>query len=503
MGKGHEPDDRDGWARLRFAVIGLLLAAPPPKGRLRSELEQLARKVWQHPGGGEVRFSVSTIERWYYQARSQDRDPVGALRRRRRSDAGRERALSAALLEALRTQYRDHPSWTMQLHYGNLEARVEDEPHLGPMPSYSTLRRAMRRRGMVRRRRRRGTDRKRAPVEAREVLSYEVSRSHALWHCDFHHSPVRVLTPGGEWRTPILFGVIDDHSRLGCHLQWYLEETSEAFTHGLCQAFMKRGLPRLLMSDNGSPMIAGEVDAGLFRLGIRHVRTFANSPHQNGKMEVLWASVEGRLMAMLEGLEEPLTLQKLNDTTIAWLEHDYHRRVHRELGVTPLERLKRSDNAARDCPDSAALRSAFRIAVKRTIRRSDGTLSLDGVRFQVPKSWRHLREARIRYARWDLTVAELVTGDDDCLCLLHPLDKRAHADAVRRPVAGPEDDAGPGPGKAETPPLLGKILRKQAETGLPPAWIPFRGDADDTDNTDSTDNTDDTDDTDNEEDHSS
>ena len=483
MGKGHGPDDRDGWARLRFAVVGSLLAAPPPKGRLRGELERLAGQVWRHPGGGEARFSVSTIERWYYQARAQDRDPVGALRRRRRSDAGRERALSPALLEVLREQYRDHPSWSVQLHYGNLEARVEDEPHLGPMPSYSTLRRAMRRRGMVRRRRRRGTDGKRAPVEAREVLSYEVSRSHALWHCDFHHSPVRVLTPGGEWRTPILFGVIDDHSRLGCHLQWYPEETSETFTHGLCQAFMKRGLPRSLMSDNGSPMIAGEVEAGLFKLGIRHVRTLAYSPHQNGKMEILWASVEGRLMAMLEGLEEPLTLQKLNDATIAWLEHDYHRRVHRELGVTPLERLKRSDNAARDCPDSAALRSAFRIAVKRTLRRSDGTLSLDGVRFQVPKPWRHLREARVRHARWDLTVAELVTGDDDCLCLLHPLDKRANADAVRRPVAGPEDDAGPGDGKAETPALLGKILRKQAETGLPPAWMPFRGDTGNTGNT--------------------
>ncbi|MYK33303.1 MAG: IS481 family transposase, partial [Boseongicola sp. SB0670_bin_30] len=65
-------------------------------------------------------------------------------------------------------------------------------------------------------------------------------------------------------------------------------------------------------------------------------------------------------MAMLEGIGEPLTLQMLNDATIAWLEHDYHCRVHRELGVTPLERLKQSDNAARDCPDSAALRSAFR-----------------------------------------------------------------------------------------------------------------------------------------------
>ena len=199
-------------------------------------------------------------------------------------------------------------------------------------------------------------------------------------------------------------------------------------------------------------------------------------------MEVLWSSVEGRLVAMLEGLEEPLTLQRLNDATIAWLEHDCHRRVHRELGVAPLQRLKQSDNASRDCPDGAALRSAFRIAVKRTLRRSDGTLSLDGVRFQVPKPWRHLLEARLRYARWDLTVAELVTGSDDCLCLLHPLDKRAHADAVRRPavVAGDADDAdaGPGAGKAETPALLGKILRKQAATGLPPAWMPFRGDAD-------------------------
>ena len=84
MGKGNTPGDPDGWARLRFAVVGPLLAAPPPKGRLRGEFERLASQVWQRPGGGEVSFSVSTIERWYYQARAQDRDPVGALRRRRR-----------------------------------------------------------------------------------------------------------------------------------------------------------------------------------------------------------------------------------------------------------------------------------------------------------------------------------------------------------------------------------------------------------------------------------
>jgi len=44
--------------------------------------------------------------------------------------------------------------------------------------------------------------------------------------------------------TPILFGVLDDRSRLACHLHWYLGETAGIIAHGLSQAFQKRGLPR-------------------------------------------------------------------------------------------------------------------------------------------------------------------------------------------------------------------------------------------------------------------
>jgi hypothetical protein len=42
-----------------------------------------------------------------------------------------------------------------------------------------------------------------------------------------------VLTARGEWQTPILFGVLDDRSRLACHLQWYLAETAEIIAHGV------------------------------------------------------------------------------------------------------------------------------------------------------------------------------------------------------------------------------------------------------------------------------
>ena len=353
MGSSNGQRDRDRWARLRFAVVGPLLASPPPAGKLRAELERLSRRDWDHPSGkGPVRFSVSTIERWYYQARAEDRDPVKALRRRARADAGRERAMSPALIEALREQYRAHPSWSAQLHYDNLRARAEADPALGPMPSYATLTRAMRNRGLVRQRRRRRFEKEpvRPAVETREVLSYEVSRSHALWHCDFHHGKRRVLTESGEWKTPILLGFLDDHSRLGCHLQWYLSETAEVFVHGLCQGFMKRGLPRALMSDNGSAMTAGEVEEGLHHLGIVPARTLAGAPYQNGKMEVLWASVEGRLMAMLEGVV-PLTLKMLNDATVAWVEHEYWHALHRGYRALAA-RAKQDARAAKQFDES-------------------------------------------------------------------------------------------------------------------------------------------------------
>ena len=139
------------WARLRFAIVGPLLVSPPPEGGLKAELERLSRRSWDHPSGtGQVRFAASTIERWYYEARAKQ-NPVAAPGRKTRSDKGG--ALSPTLIEALHEQHRAHPSWSAQLHWDNLAVLVAADPSLGPMPSYATLVRAMRRRGLTRKRR--------------------------------------------------------------------------------------------------------------------------------------------------------------------------------------------------------------------------------------------------------------------------------------------------------------------------------------------------------------
>ena len=79
-------------------------------------------------------------------------------------------------------------------------------------------------------------------------------------------------------------------------MQLYLAETAQCLVHGLTQAFMKRGLPRALLTDNGAAMLAEETRNGLSRLGIAHKTTLPYSPYQNGKQEAFWAQLEGRLM---------------------------------------------------------------------------------------------------------------------------------------------------------------------------------------------------------------
>lgn len=475
--------DRPGvrWARLRFAVVGPLLASPPAPRELRRALEEVAAKTWKHPiTGRSVRISVSSIERWYYLARSHPQDPVGALRRRVRKDIGLCPSLTAELRLALWAQYKAHLNWSFRLHVDNLAALIERDPTLGPMPSYASVRRYMRAQGMVRRPLPRDTAGARAAMERldkREVRGFEVSFVLGLWHLDFHHGSLKILDANGDWIFPVVLAILDDCSRLACHVQWYVEETAETLVHGLSQAIQKRGLPRGLMTDNGSPMIAEETQQGLKDLGIPHERTLPHSPYQNGKQENFWATLEGRLMRMLDR-EQDLTLGFLNEATQAWVEMEYNRHLHSELGQSPLERYLKGPSVERESPTSERLRQVFRQEVRRTQRRSDGTFSLEGRRYEIPSRYRHLQRIWVRYARWNLGYVHMVDGrTGQILCRLYPQDKEANASGQRKklePIAGGDPlitpaEVIPQQGRA---PLLAKLLADYAATGYPAAYLP-------------------------------
>lgn len=208
------------WARFRFSVVGPLLSSPPARGGLEFSIRGLAAKTWTHPvTGRQIQFSAVTIERWYYKARRERDDPVGILRRAVRKDCGKV-SLDTVLAERLRLQYGDHPHWSYQLHYDNLVAIVKGDPSLGTLRSYSTVRRYMHAHGWTPRPKPRlnqcsGEARAQARREAREVRSYEAEHVGGLWHLDFHHGSLKVLTTTGQWLRPIALGILDDDTDLG------------------------------------------------------------------------------------------------------------------------------------------------------------------------------------------------------------------------------------------------------------------------------------------------
>ena len=470
----------DLWARFRFSVVGTLLSAPPARGELKTALESLAAKTWMHPVTGyDVSFAAKTIERWLYHARQERDDPVGVLRRAVRKDCGKV-SLKPDFIECLANQYHDYPHWTYQLHYDNLKALVKSKEVLGPLRSYSTVRRYMVAQGMVRKPRQKpkrhpGELRAAQRRERREIRSYEAEYVGALWHLDFHHGSLQVVTPSGQWERPLALGILDDHSRYCPHLQWYLSETTEDLAHGFSQGIEKCGLPRAAMSDNGGAMLAEEFTEGLLRLGILHETTLPFSPYQNGKQECFWAQLEGRLLEMLGKVRE-LKLDFLNEATQAWVEIEYNRREHREIGCSPATRFAHAANVLRPSPSSDALLAAFRRDVKRRQRQSDGTISLDGVRFEIPSRYRHFRDVVVRYPLCDLSLVDLVDPrEGTILARLFPLDRAANADGRRavldsRPEEVSATDSSQSP--AELPQLLKQILAEYSATGLPPAYLP-------------------------------
>jgi len=467
------------WAEFRFAAIGELLASPPEKGDLYATFKEMTAKEWVHPvTGKKFKVSVPTLERWYYRAKNANHDMVSALVPKKRSDTGMLEALPERWLEILNPQYKAHKRWTWQLHYDNLVAWIKQNEPLAKPPSYSTVRRYMKSRGMFRSKKPLRIDRPQEQLaerknEQREARSYEVAYVGGLWHTDFHHARRRILDTNGEWFTPIAIAIIDDRSRLCCHLQWFAQETAQTLTHSLLQGIMKRGIPRALMTDNGAAMATPEFREGLSRLGIVHELTRTYSPEQNAKVEVFWSILESRLMAMLESVKD-LTLTELNRHSSAWVEAEYNRHYHRETKSTPYERFLGDKSVLRKSPSHDDLVNAFRAEHKRTVRRSDGTITVDAIRYEIPQRLRHMSEVYVRVARWNHAnahIADPTTGK--LVAPILPLDKTANASGIRKPVNVPTENAET---DSETTNEIPQLLQKYAAEihgNLPPAYLPL------------------------------
>jgi len=326
-------------ALFRYQIISAFLAADPPRGSRYKLLEQLAAKQWVLEDGRTLIVQPETIRYWIRLYRT---GGFEALKDVPRKDTG-VRSIPGGLVEEACRLKKEVPE-------RSIEQIITIMERMGKAPegllARSTLHRALRARGL--------SARSRKPPAHSSLGRFQADYANDLWQAD-------MLT--GPW--------LPDPDRPGkhrrCYLYAFLDDASRLLLYG--RFSFKGDLPALEL-----------VMKRCASLGMhKTVFTTPYRPEGHGKIEAFNRFCRSRFIAELKA-SSIRTLDELNEAYLAWLDQDYNKRTHGELGTSPMERwLKDADRI--EYVDEQKLTRAFLFKLDRTTDKC-AVFKLHGRRYQ-------------------------------------------------------------------------------------------------------------------------
>lgn len=411
-----EDDDRQRIALWRFGVLGPLVSARLEHGDRRAWFRAAAERVHEHPSGRLVRLSARTIESWYLAYR---RGGLRALEPGTRADCGQSRAIRAEVAELLLRAKREKPRRSIRRLIRMLERA--GAVCVGEL-SRSSVHRLLASQGISARP-------TRGP--ATERRSFITEHAGDLCIGDALHGPL-VLAAGGGLRKAILFSELDCSTRYVIESRFVIARGERPEDHelGLKNALHKAGLFRAYYVDRGPAYKAGSLKSITAELGIRLLYTGSGDAEAKGAIERwhrTWREEVGDELG-----DRVLTLAELNALHWAWLEQEYHARVHDTTGRAPREHWLAEVAAGhlRPLPRGTDLDSVF---LHRAIRyvRKDGVLSFRGQLLEV-RAELSGHKVELRFDPHDTQARPKVYVEKRFFCDTVPLDRRGNATRRRR-----------------------------------------------------------------------
>lgn len=350
-------------AIFRFGVISdFVTPVKLERGEKERLLQDKCARPWHIPQSNRTRISRGAILSWVSDYLGGGRR-LEALYPKSRSDRGAGRALDEETSLALIRLRRQIPKATIRslIAEARDKSLVDEEVHLAE----TTVWRLLKREGMLH-------NAGNAPVDRRK---YEAELPNDTWQSDAMHGP-QVLVEGKE-RKVYLFAFLDDMSRLVAHAEFYPSEKLTSFLDAFRQALLTRGLPRKLYVDNGPAFRSRHLAEITASLGIALIHSRPYQPQGRGKIERWFRTVRTGFLPGFRGE----TLEQINEALELWVREQYHQRVHRGTGETPLKRFASHTECLRPAPKD--LEDHFRVRARRRVAR-DRTVSLGGRLYEAP-----------------------------------------------------------------------------------------------------------------------
>jgi putative transposase len=349
-------------------------------------LAEVSAKKHDVPYYGQKAYAAKTILEWLLHYRRKGFD---GLKPGTRSDRGQSRTLSGDLQDHVLALRKQQPWLPVTVFYEQLIARGDILP--GSV-SYTTVHRFLTRHGML--------DGETVKPPQRKRFAHD--QVNTLWQTDMSEGPQ--LRVGGKLIRTHLIAFIDDCSRLVPFAQFVPSEKFDGLRIVMKEALIRRGIPKMLYTDNGKIFRSDILQFACAGLGIQLLHTRVFDPQAKGKIERYFGTCKTRFYTLLK--TTPATsVAELNERFWRWLEAEYHRRPHASLeGKMPLEVYLSQIEQVRTVSDPSLLDTLFLRRAWRTVKH-DATFSLDNRLYEVPETFAG-QKIEIRYDEHQVHVYE-------------------------------------------------------------------------------------------------
>ena len=386
-------------AEFRFGVIADLIGHRKLSWGERCRLlEEKASQEWEIPFSSRRYISKPTILSWIRRYERSGRK-LSSLYPAQRCDKGSFRSLDPETVETLINLKTEFPR-------ASVPAVIRTAKVRKLLPSdfkvtAATLYRMFHEHGLM--------DKEDEKIDRRR---FEAELANEIWQSDALHGPQ--VDHNGKLRKSYLFAFIDDCSRLIPHAEFYLSERVDDYCDALRKALCKRGLPRKLYVDNGPNFRSHHLAHITASLGIALVHSRPYKPEGRGKIERWFKTLRCQFLATVT---DELSLEALNQQLWAWIENDYHQRVHSSTKEAPLNRYLKHIHLIREAPKD--MEDYFRRCTNRRVHK-DRTVSLNGRLFEAPTGLIG-KIVSLLYHEHDPSRVEVLNNGSSCGFLV-PLD---------------------------------------------------------------------------------
>lgn len=386
------------------------------------------------PHYGPKNYSPKTISSWYTDYL---RLGLDALKPKPRTDKGGTRKVTTEISDDLAEKYRKYPKAPATVIY---DMMVREGIFTPAELSLSTLTR------YLNKTRTSFQDTSEIPKDMKRFAHGKINQ---LWQTDVMYGPY--IKKDGKKAATYLLAFIDDCSRLILLAEFYYSQDFFSLRHSFREAVLRRGIPKLLYTDNGKIYRCANFEYLSANLGVTLLRAEPFTPTSKGKIERFFRSCRLRFLSTLEA-DKIKDLSQLNNLFWEWLSSDYNEKPHSGLGMSPLDSFLAQAESIILPTDLSLFNEKFLVRVSRTIKH-DATLSLNNVLYETPPEFAG-RKVNVRYDpdMFEDGLSEIfLYSDDKCIGTAKKIHFADNANMKRRgrPSAAskkePRENAAPDP----------------------------------------------------------